>query len=445
MSPKVVLIGAGSANFGLGTLGDLLNSKFFAGSTICLHDINPTALQRVYDLGSQFIKARTLPFELTATTDRKQALAGATFCIISIEVGNRFELWDQDWQIPLQYGIRQVYGENGGPGGLFHSLRIIPPILEICADIMDICPDAWVFNFSNPMSRICTTVHRKYPELKLVGLCHEIASLPWHLPQILNTPLENLDFQAGGLNHFSILVKIIYKDSGIDAYPDVRSKAPGYFENERFLLDWAIGDEPAEYKETFIAKYWAERGLFKVILEIFGVLPITSDSHIGEYVPWAYDVVDHQGILDFYRAYQVWTRKQISEGRLLEGSGESWDVIGMLEAILTGTKIDLLAVNVPNRGFIENLPADIVVEVPGYADKLGVHGIALGKLPRGFGGLLLNQYAVHDLTADAIIHKSKEAALQALLVDPVVNNYHAAEQTLETMLAIQKKYLGYLK
>ncbi|MCB0024748.1 MAG: alpha-glucosidase, partial [Caldilinea sp.] len=124
-----------------------------------------------------------------------------------------------DWHIPQQYGIRQVYGENGGPGGLFHSLRIIPPILDISGDIMAICPDAWVLNFSNPMSRICTTVMRKYPDLKLVGICHEVASLPQHLPHILETPLSNLSFQAGGLNHFSVLLNIHYKDSGADAYP----------------------------------------------------------------------------------------------------------------------------------------------------------------------------------------------------------------------------------
>ena len=445
MSPKVVLIGAGSANFGLGTLGDLLHSKIFEGSTICLHDINPIALQRVKDLGSQYVQAKSLPFELIATTDRKQALAGATFCILSIEVGNRFELWDQDWKIPLQFGIRQVYGENGGPGGLFHSLRIIPPILEICADIMDICPEAWVFNFSNPMSRICTTVHRKFPDLKLVGLCHEIASLPEHLPQILGTPLQNLVYQAGGLNHFSILLNIQYKDTGKDAYPDVRAKAPSYFESQRFLLDWAIGNNSLEFKETFTEKSWAERGLFKIILERFGVLPITSDSHIGEYVQWAYDVVDHQGILDFYRAYQLWTSQQISESRLLLGSGESWDILTMLEGIQTGTKTDLLAINVPNCGLIDNLPADIVVEVPGIADNQGVHGTTLGKFPPGFSGLLLNQYAVHDLTAEAVINKSKEAALQALLVDPIVSSYHSAVLTLETMLALQRKYLGYLK
>ena len=88
--------------------------------------------------------------------------------MISIEVGDRFELWEQDRSVPQQFGFRQVFGENGGPGGLFHSLRVIPPILEICEDISRICPDAWVFNYSNPMSRICTTVHRKFPNLKFV-------------------------------------------------------------------------------------------------------------------------------------------------------------------------------------------------------------------------------------------------------------------------------------
>ena len=97
--------------------------------------------------------------------------------LISIEVGDRFVFWDMVWKIPQQYGIPHVYGENGGPGGLFHSLRIIPPILEICQKIVDIAPDATVFNWSNPMSRICTTVHSKFPNLNFIGMCHEIASL----------------------------------------------------------------------------------------------------------------------------------------------------------------------------------------------------------------------------------------------------------------------------
>jgi len=131
---KLVLIGAGSAQFGFGTLGDIFSSAVLKGSHIALVDINGASLGRVLAAGKAFIAAHNLDFSLSAHTDRREALKDADFVIISIEVGNRFELWDQDWMIPLQYGIPQVYGENGGAGGLFHALRIVPPILDICHD-----------------------------------------------------------------------------------------------------------------------------------------------------------------------------------------------------------------------------------------------------------------------------------------------------------------------
>jgi alpha-galactosidase len=444
MTQKVVLIGAGSANFGLGTMGELFKSDVFKGSVVCLLDINPSALQRVETMARKFVQENHLPYKIEATTNRVQALQGATFCIISIEVGNRFELWNQDWQIPLQYGIRQVYGENGGPGGLFHSLRIIPPILDICEDIQRICPQAWIFNFSNPMSRICTTVKLKYPGLTLVGLCHEAGSLPEHLPAILNTPLANLEFQAGGLNHFSVLVNIKYKDSGKDAYPDVRIKAPPYFENIVLNLDWALQEMSPFLRNSFGKKNWSERGVFKIILEKFGYLPITTDSHFGEYIQWAYDVADHQAILDFYRAYQFWVSQRISEERLLEGSGEGWSLRSLMEGILTDSQHFDIAVNVPNAGLIPGLPDWLVVEVPGFVDKNGIHGVSLPDYPKSIAGLLQNQVAVHSLTAEAVISRSRDAALQALLVDPVVDGVKKAEELLETMIKVQNRYLSYL-
>ena len=155
---KIVLIGAGSAQFGYGTLGEIFSSDVLNDSEVALLDINPDALRTVHGTAEAFVQQHGLPTLVTATTDRTKALQGADFVIISIEVGDRFELWDQDRTIPQQYGIQQVYGENGGPGGLFHSLRIIPPILEICADVRAICPEAYVFNYSNPMSRICTSL-----------------------------------------------------------------------------------------------------------------------------------------------------------------------------------------------------------------------------------------------------------------------------------------------
>jgi alpha-galactosidase len=346
-----------------------------------------------------------------------------------------------------------VYGENGGPGGLFHSLRIIPPILEICADAQKICPQAFLFNYSNPMSRICTTVHRAFPDLKFIGMCHEIGSLPRFLPEILGVPYDALEVRAGGLNHFSCVITARYKQGGADAYPDIRAKGPKFFGNmpslsavfKYFKETGKWPEEPADYAHVE-TEAWPERRVFQVILEKFGLMPITSDSHFGEYIQWAYDVTDHKGILDFYNFYKMYLANaqphielQLSER-----------VIPIIEGILTDAGYEEAAVNIPNQSenggrLIDNLPEWIVVEVPAIVDKGGLHGVALGDLPHGFGGLLNNQAAVHDLTAEAVIQKSKALALQALLVDPIVDHYFNLDEMLDTMIAYQEKWLGYLK
>lgn len=448
MSQRIVLIGAGSAQFGYGTIGDILQSKILEGSTIVLHDINPNTLAVVEQNARAFIEEHDLPFTITATTQRSEAFKGADFIVNSIEVGDRFTLWEQDWRIPQQYGVRQVYGENGGPGGLFHSLRIIPPILEICADIMKFCPQATVFNFSNPMSRICTTVTRAFPDLKFIGLCHEIASLRNFLPRILGVPYEALEVRAAGLNHFSVVLSARYKDSGRDAYPDIRAKAPAFFGNmpsldavHKYFKETGKWPDEADDFTGIPTEAWPERRVFQVILEKFGLMPITSDSHFGEYIQWAHDITDHRGILDFYRFYKEYLAHvepkielQLSER-----------VVPIIEGILTNSGYVEEAVNIPNRGLITNLPDWIVVEVPATVDKNGIHGIPMGSLPHGFAGLLMNQVAVHDLTAEAVLQKSKALALQALLVDPIVGQYHGIEEMLDTMIAYQEKWLGYLK
>ena len=292
-------------------------------------------------------------------------------------------------------------------------------------------------------------MHRQLPELRFVGLCHEIASLRHHLPKILDTPCENLRYRAAGLNHFRVLLEVSYRDTGRDAYPDIREKAPAFFDKLpdlgsviRLLLESRAGSTPgSEPALRPGARSWAERGLFRVLLETFGYMPITTDSHLGEYVQWAHDVVDHKGILDFYTYYKQWTQRSrpAIEMRLSER------VVPIMEAILTDERYEEAAVNVPNAGFIEQLPEFIVVEVPAMIDSSGVQGIALGELPSGFAGLLRNQVAVHDLTAEAIIHRSRDLALQALLVDPVIDAFGATEQMLDTMIELQVDYLGYLE
>ncbi|MBM7345674.1 MULTISPECIES: alpha-glucosidase [Erwiniaceae] len=453
MATKIVLVGAGSAQFGYGTLGDIFQSTTLYGSEIVLLDINPAALAVTEKTARDFIAHEDLPFIISATTDRREALRGAEFVIISIEVGDRFALWDLDWQIPQQYGIQQVYGENGGPGGLFHSLRIIPPILDICADIADICPQAWVFNYSNPMSRICTTVHRRFPELNFVGMCHEIASLERYLPEMLGTSFDNLSLRAGGLNHFSVLLEARYKDSGEDAYADVRAKAPDYFSRlpgysdilaytriHGKVLETEGATERAALGGRDSAWEWSDRTLFKEILQKFNYLPITSDSHFGEYIRWASEVSDHRGILDFYTFYRNYLGhvQPSIELKMKER------VVAIMEGIINDSGYEEAAVNIPNRGFIKQLPEFIAVEVPAIIDRKGIHGIPV-EVPSGIAGLLCNQIGIHDLTAEAILNGSRDLVIQALLVDSVNDKCRAIPELVDVMISRQSPWLDYLK
>jgi len=236
MAEKIVLIGAGSLQFGLGTVGSIFNSEILQGSTVCLHDINKESLNLIQTACESAVKERKVDFAVEATLDRQQALKDATYIINSIEVGPRFKWWALDFQAPLYFGMKNTMGENGGPGGLFHSLRVIPPVLEICEDVMKISPNAFFINFSNPMSRICLAIKRKFPSLKFVGLCHELMNFIPYISQALGTPVKNLDFTGAGLNHFGVFLDLKYRDSGKDAYPDLRSKGPSYFNSHRCFL-----------------------------------------------------------------------------------------------------------------------------------------------------------------------------------------------------------------
>jgi alpha-galactosidase len=440
---RIVLVGAGSAQFGLSTLADVLRSKVLKDCTLVLHDINPDSLEMVRKACQMAIDEKKLGVSLEATTSRPEALNGADFVIISIEVGNRFKLWEQDYEVPRKYGSKQIFGENGGPGGLFHSLRIIPPIIEICKDVEKICPNAWVINFSNPMSRICLAVKKKFEKkVKFVGLCHEIGFVERFLPEMLNTPYSNLQFKGAGLNHFGVLLEVRYKDTGRDAYPDIRKKVAPYFEKVRLSRDLKY-----EIDKSF--------ALTMQILKTYNYLPYTTDSHFGEYIQWAWEVADLKACRDFYNDYKFLTTEVAKDElkRTVKGKlpVESWLItsaerfIPIIEGIIRDSKQSELSVNIPNEGIIDNLPQDIVVECPATVDKNGVHGVKVGSMPSGLAGLMRNQATVQDLCAEAAITGSKQKALEALLADPIVDSVSSAQKMLDEILQLQKEYLSYLK
>lgn len=433
-STKIVLIGAGSLQFGLGTVGSILARESLAGSTICLHDVAAENLALVHQACQSAVAAAPVDFTVEATTDRADALTGADFIVNAIEVGPRFKWFELDMTVPRDYGYRPVFGENGGPGGLFHGLRVIPPILEICADIQRLCPDAWFINFSNPMSRICLAIQRAYPSLRFVGLCHEIKFAEKYLPEILGTPWENVEMWAGGLNHFGVVVQATYKDSGRDALPDIRRKAPAFLDQ----LHAAGADYYAFDSDVLLTKF---------VLETYGYLPYTTDSHYGEYLgAWGHAVADHAGIQGFYDAYKTAT---LSQGRRIrrlikKGKGAKLVVpdderaVPIIAGILADSGHAELSVNLPNAGTITNLPGDLVVESPATVDKDGVHPVPLGEYPRALAALLRVEASVQDLAVAAALEGSRARALEALLADPNTRDPTHAEAYLDAMLEIQR-------
>ncbi len=449
---KIVLVGAGSVQFGYGTLGDIFCSEVLSGAEIVLHDINGETLNKVFKTTEDFIRKNQLNFSVSATLDRTEAFKGASFIISSIEVGDRFQLWDEDWKVPQQYGVRQVYGENGGAGGVFHSLRIIPPILDIVKDAMDLCPEAFIFNYSNPMTAICTAVKRAYPQAKFIGLCHEIGWLSKWLPSILNMDIDELSFKAAGLNHFSCMLELRNKKTGEDLYPQVLEKASDYFFNQPGYSDFFdeylktgemthLEQFEKSFSEKTSAYEWADRRLLKFILETYKLLPITVDSHFGEYLGWAWDVADHKGILDFYNLYRAALGQENHEIKLKT----SERVVPIMDGIVTDSGYEESAVNILNEGLIPDLPSWIAVEVPAYVGKAGLRGCPPADIPKGYLALLRNYCGVYDLTAEAVLKKSRSCAIEALLANPVVSSAKAVAPMVDHMIASQKKWLGYLK
>jgi alpha-galactosidase len=204
MDKKIVLIGAGSAAFGPPTFVDLNLSKTLAGSTISLVDIDEEKLKMVYEVLSEDNKKLGNNFNIECTSNREKVLKGADFVINATEHGDRFELRWQDNTIPRKHGSTERMGENGGPGGFFHSARQIPEIIKIAKDVERICPDAFFINYSNPISRICLALKREVPKLKMFGLCHQIGLLTsHHLSAMMNRNLEDMRLITGGLNHFA--------------------------------------------------------------------------------------------------------------------------------------------------------------------------------------------------------------------------------------------------
>lgn len=462
MEKKIVLVGAGSTSFGPAMYSDLLQCDLLEGSTIFLHDINKERLELIYELivaGNE--KLFENKFTIERSTDRAVAFKNADFIVSSIEVGERYKLWRQDYEIPRKHGSTQILGECGGPGGSFHAFRIIPSVIDIVKDAEKICPNAFFINFSNPMSRVCLAIKRAAPKLKFVGLCHQIGAMHKHLPRMIDESLseksvklisynekiarwkkslENIRMKVAGLNHFGFLLGLEDLTTGKDLMPVFNAKCLDYFKNKR---------DRFEFDDLTFTVY-----------KKFGYFPYTGDNHLGEYLQIGEEFTKTQDMIDWINQcdvggrsiYKLVTRthtrlqknKVPRRGILLSLSmGER--AVPVIEEIIEDKKAYETAVNIPNDGLIENLPEDLVIECSAIVDKDGVHGLKYGNIPKNIAALLRIEASVQDVCVDAILNKSKELAITCLAVDPNVGSFAKAESMFDEMRELQKEYLSYLK
>jgi alpha-galactosidase len=428
---KVVVIGAGSASFGLETLFDLLLAKDeLRGSTISLVDVDAANLEKVAALARLANDVYGAGFRIEHTADRRAALCGAEFVVTAV-AKKREEMWRLDFEVPIKHGVKHVLGENGGPGAFFHSARSISLVLPIARDMEEVCPDALLLNFTNPMSRVCLAVSR-HTRIKAVGLCHQIGHIimtagrvlgemprepaNWEDHKALLRVMETkFDVKAAGLNHFSFLLDLRSKADGSDLYPEFRRR---------------IALKPPEFEP-----------MSRFVMDAFGLIPVGGDQHSGEYLAFAHEFHTMKGY-DFDAAVkernEMWARidRILSQTEKLPAappaSGER--VVDIICAVVENRNKHLLALNLPNDGYVTNLPRGACVEVPGTVSGWGVRGLGVGELPRGVAELCRRQIEVQELVVEAVVTGSRTLALQALLHDPLVPGARAARAILDELL-----------
>ncbi|HVZ54655.1 MAG TPA: alpha-glucosidase/alpha-galactosidase [Pseudolabrys sp.] len=416
---KIVFLGATSMSFGLSMLRDVFSTDELRGSTLTLVGRNKKTLGKMTELARLLDAKSGAGLIIEQTTDRRAAFDGAGFVVNATAI-DRNRLWKLDWKVPRKYGIRHTLGENGGPGGLMFTLRTLPLVFDIVRDMQELCPQATFINFANPENRIVFALG-KYTSLRVLGLCHGIFMGQGAVAYIMGLPYEDVDVWGAGLNHSQCLMQIRHRKTGEDLYPLLREKEKSF--DQGFMP------------------------LTRSVFRAFGYWMTCSDDHLGEYLPYGWEGGEHgydfegdeHGRAEFAAALERVLAGGAIPPEWLKPSGERG--AAAIGGILHNKKRVLESGVVPNRGAIPNLPDIAAVEVPVLADAAGLHPISLGPLPDPIAKLLHTQVDVQELAVEAAVRGSKELALQALLIDPVVNSASAAVKLLDELWEVNKPYI----
>jgi alpha-galactosidase len=413
---KIVFLGAGSGFYET-LLIDALNMPGADRGETAIVDIEPERLELAEQLGRKIVADLGKDWTVTASRDRRAVLAGADYVINCIEVsGVQTVRFDND--IPLKYGVDQCIGDTIGPGGLMKALRTVPVFLDVLKDVEALCPDAWVLNYTNPMSIMCLAAARA-SRAKVVGLCHGVQGTSHALARYGGVPYAELEWTCGGVNHLAWFT--VLRHGGRDLYPALKEKA----RTDRALWE----KDPVRFD----------------VLEHFGYFITEGSGHDSEYLPYyrkrkdlrdRYCLGGYRGESGVYaREWPKW-RKAADERRrrIIAGEGvggetpwakplnyrRSWEYASWLIQALETNEPFVAHCTVPNRGgLIENLPLDGVVEVACVANRSGLHPTRFGPLPPQCAALCDSNMRMFECAATACVERSRAAAEHALMLDPL--------------------------
>jgi alpha-galactosidase len=403
--PYITILGAGSAVFARQLMTDILQIEGLDEGCFALVDIDASRLELAQRIAEQLIARSGKSWKIRASTERRDVLAGSDFVINTIEVAGLANV-RHDFDIPMKYGINQCIGDTIGPGGIFKALRTGPTWLDILHDAEQLCPQAWVLNYTNPMS-ILTLAALTGTSMRTVGLCHSVQHTSRVLAEYLEVPYEELRWRCAGINHNAWFTELRYQ--GQDMYPRLleRAQVPEVYERD-----------PVRFE----------------IMRYFGAFVTESSGHFSEYVPYfrkrpelveRYCRSGYRGETGFYaNNWPTWREQNdISIQEMLAGTREipftrSHEYGSVIIEAITQRRPKVIYGNVRNSGLIDNLP-DGCVEVACLVDQNGVQPCHFGPLPEQLAALNRSHMAIHNLMCEALLTRNKAAARYALLLDPL--------------------------
>ncbi|MBI4641725.1 MAG: alpha-galactosidase [Candidatus Tectomicrobia bacterium] len=407
--PKIVIIGAGSLVFTRTLVKDIVAVPALADSTFSLVDTDEERLEFAKQAVGRIIKEAKCKAKVEVSLDRRDALKGADYVIMTILIGG-VEAFRPEILIPIKYGVDINIGDTLGPSGVFRALRTIPAMLEIAHDMERYCPDAFMLNYTNPMSMLCRAIERG-SSIRAVGLCHSVQGTSEMLARWIGAPIGEIDFLCAGINHQAWFLEFKWK--GKDAIPDLLK---------------AI-EKPEIYQQELV-----RNEMFKHL----GYYVTESSGHNSEYNAWfrkrkdlyeKYCVhgtnwnpgVSRYSLDERERRENSWrdeVKKQLHDPTPLNLTRSHEYCSYILEAIETNTPLKING-NVRNRDLITNLPPNCCVEVPVYIDRRGFQPIHVGALPPQLMALNQQNIAVQEMAVEAHFTRNRDLVYQACYFDPL--------------------------